>query len=671
MSTNRLLSTVLLALFGLPAACMVPPSPTSTIPSPTNTRVLLAPTGTATAEIVFTDIPSPSPTAEPRTLVLCIGAEPETLFIYGGSMLVMSHVLNAIYDGPIDMVSYEYRPVILEKIPSLADGDARFTQVSVRAGDRIVDASGVVVNLVEGSKIRPPGCRSGDCALDYTQGEVLMDQLSADFTLLTGVRWSDGTPVSADDSVYSFHLALEVRSVYQYASSLGDPVITRTAAYEALDPLSVRWTGLPGYLNPDYSTAFWTPLPEHAWGDYPAGELLEADFARAYPLGYGPYVIDEYRVGSHIRLHKNPYYFRATEGLPKFDALVFRFVGENSVTNLARLTSGECDLIDQDAQMDDLFFELIDLDQQGFLNLEVTPGRVFEHLDFGIRPIEYDDGYQPGIDRPDFFSDVRVRQAIMHCVDRPAINEALYGRKSAIFHSYIPQTHPLFNADGPIYSYSPTMGRELLTQAGWTDLDNDEATPRIAIGIAGVPDGTAFTVNLWTTTATARMQQSEIIVASLRSCGIEVLAEFWPPGEFFADGPGGPVFGRRFDLVTYAWLTGVRPPCEFWITEEIPGLNEKNAATLWEGTNATGYSNPAFDAACKAALDALPGEPDYAASHLLAQEIFMQELPVLPLVARLKLVVTRPDFCGMDLDPTANSEMWNIEEFDIGEVCKK
>jgi len=46
-------------------------------------------------------------------------------------------ILEAIYDGPIDMAGYEYEPVILEKLPSLADGDALIEAATVQAGDRV------------------------------------------------------------------------------------------------------------------------------------------------------------------------------------------------------------------------------------------------------------------------------------------------------------------------------------------------------------------------------------------------------------------------------------------------------------------------------------------------------------------------------------------------------
>jgi peptide/nickel transport system substrate-binding protein len=65
----------------------------------------------------------------------------------------------------------------------------------------------------------------------------------------------------------------------------------------------------------------------------------------------------------------------------------------------------------------------------------------------------------------------------------------------------------------------------------------------------------------------------------------------------------------------------------------------------------------------------IPGQPEYEAAHLEAQKIFSEQLPVVPLYLTIKLAATRPDMCGFIMDPSANSEFWNIEEFDYGEGC--
>ena len=69
------------------------------------------------------------------------------------------------------------------------------------------------------------------------------------------------------------------------------------------------------------------------------------------------------------------------------------------------------------------------------------------------------------------------------------------------------------------------------------------------------------------------------------------------------------------------------------------------------------------------ALSALRGESGYVENHLLAQAIFAEDLPIIPLYMRLKVTAARSDLCGYALDATQNSEIWNIEEFERKENC--
>jgi peptide/nickel transport system substrate-binding protein len=141
---------------------------------------------------------------------------------------------------------------------------------------------------------------------------------------------------------------------------------------------------------------------------------------------------------------------------------------------------------------------------------------------------------------------------------------------------------------------------------------------------------------------------------------------YYPAAEWFANPPEGILFGRRFDLGQYAWLTGVSPPCELWLGgKQIPS-EESN----WGGANETGWDNPEYNAVCNAALATLPGQEGYEEYHLEAQRIFAEELPVVPLYLQLKIAATRPDMCNFIMDPTENSEMWNIEEFDYGDCAE-
>ena len=64
------------------------------------------------------------------------------------------------------------------------------------------------------------------------------------------------------------------------------------------------------------------------------------------------------------------------------------------------------------------------------------PGAAWEHIDFGIEPASYDDGYQPAFDRPDLFGDARLRQAFALCIDRQRIVDTVLDGLSAVPDSY-------------------------------------------------------------------------------------------------------------------------------------------------------------------------------------------------------------------------------------------
>lgn len=627
--------------------------------------VLLAacgPKGTSTptpTSIPISSTPTPTPTP-PRTLTVCLGEEPASLYPFGNLSSAARSILAAIYDGPMDTNSYGYQPVILKKLPSLADGDALISVVSVYVGDEVVDADNLPVTLAPGVRFRPSGCRGDDCAVVYDgKGEIQMDQMVVNFSLLSGLYWSDGMPLTVEDSVYSYDLAT-------YPDTPGSTyLIDRTKVYEAVDEQTVQWWGKPGYLDPTYFTNFWTPYPKHLWSQYTPAELPDTEVAAREPVGWGAYVVEDWVSSDSITLKKNPYYFRAGEGLPKFDTLVFRFI-TTPETAISELIAGKCDLLDASLHLDGQVGILKSFDSQGQLKAIFSTTDVMERFDFGIRPASYDDDYNLDAgDRLDFLGDVRVRQAIAMCLDRQqVVDTVLYGL-TTVPNSYVPADHPLYNPDVKPYPFDVTAASQLLEQAGWRDQDNDPGTPRQARGIADIPAGTPLVLDYWTTGAAQRRQVSEILAGSLAQCGIQVNLQYYDPTELYAQGPDGPLFGRKFDLAEFAMgSTGMEPPCEWFTSAEVP-----SAANHWVGANISGYTSAAYDEACLAAKGSLPGESAYATGYHDSQAISSEELPIVPLYWRLKVAASRLDFCNFSLDPSAASDLWNLEAFDDGEAC--
>lgn len=599
-----------------------------------------------------------SPTPSTRSLTVCLGEEPNTLYPYGNLNSAARSVLSAVYDGPIDVVEYGYEPIILEKIPNLDDGDAQVSPVSVGAGEQVVDSNGSLVALAKGTSIRPSGCRSDDCAIKYDgSSSIQMDQLVVTFSMLEGLTWSDGEPVTADDSVFSYQLASD--------ASGSKYVLDRTAIYEAADDHTLQWWGKPGFIDPNYFMNFWMPLPRHAWDELPTANLAKLEISSKMPIGWGPYVIDKWEAGKKIHLVKNLNYFRADSGLPKFDELIF-LIQPDADSALSALVDGTCDVLDPSLRLDAQVGLLQQMQQNGQAHLLVAQTMNMEWLGFGIVPASYDNGYSTSDrqDRPDFFGDKRMRQALALCLDRQRVVDTVLFGLSQVPDVYLPADHPLHNGNIQTYEFNPAAGNQILQDVGWLDDDNDPTTPRRAANVTRVPVGTSLLFNYYTSTSAQRHQVVDIFIESLGRCGIGLHPIYMKADDFYAQGPSGPLFGRRFDLAAYSiGSNSLEPQCEWFTSSQIPASSNN-----WAGTNVTGYKSSQFDAACRGASLTLPGDPEYSL-HQEAQSIFAADLPAIPLYVRLKIAATRPDFCGFTLDPSSASALNDIELFDYGEGC--
>ena len=615
----------------------------------------------ATAIPADTPIPLPTATPVPTNLTVCLGQEPNTLYPFGGPNTAARSVLAAVDDGPIDMIGYDYQPVILTQLPSIENGDAEIVKTTVQAGGQVMDAGGNLVLLSQGLQVHPAGCRSDDCIVTYDgTSPIEMDQMVVTFRLREDVTWADGTPLTADDSVYAFTIASDASSV------ANTYLLDRTQTYEATDAHTVQWWGKPGFIDPTYFTNFWAPAPKHAWSQFPADQLPAIDIASRTPIGWGPYTIQEWIAGDHITLTKNPYYYRAAEGYPKFDTLTFRFIPDPD-TAISEMVAGRCDILDPSIRLDNHAGLLLEMQKGEQAQAFLTPGMTIEWLGIGTIPATYDDGYDTIYqkDRPDFFSDPHTRQGIAYCLDRQSVvNNVLFGL-TTVPTTYLPVDHPLYDPNIEPLPFDVTTGVSLLEQAGWRDTDNDPSTPLLAVSVKNVKAGTPLLLNYYTTSATQRRQVVDILQKSLAQCGIGLNVQYFSQNDLYAAGPNGALFGRRFDLIEYAMgVNGVEPPCGWFTSSEIPA-----EANSWIGTNVTGYNNPQYDAACRAAQLALPDEQAYIDSYRQTEVLFSSELPAIPLYYRLRVAAARPGICHFDLDPTANP-LWNIEAIASGEACQ-
>jgi peptide/nickel transport system substrate-binding protein len=601
-----------------------------------------------------TESTTPTPAKEVRQLTICTGAEPASLFPFGSLPAPARSILQALYDGPLDQMAFTLQPVILEQVPSLENGGAYFEPVQVSPGDAIIDNAGNLVNLEAGTIYRPSECSSPSCAQVYSgQDTILMDSLVVRFHLLPDIRWSDGVPLGAEDSHFAYQVAQALYPAYR------PQIVNVTQSYRVIDQRIIEWRGLPGSQDPKYAEFFFAPLPKHAWETIPMSELPESETASQSPLGWGPYMFEKWTPGEQIVLSKNPHYFRADEGLPHFDRLVFHFT-DNPQESVQALLAGECQLADETALRGIAGEDLQLLQSNESIATWVTAGGAWEQILFGITSIDPT--------RPALFASAQVRQAIVSCIDRKRISQEVYSGLAVLTDAFVLPDHPLYTSESAQYVFDPQVAASMLTASGWVDHDSNPATPRVASGVPGVPEGTLFEFTYLASDEADRQQAARIVQESLALCGVKANLEFGAAAQIYAGGPEGPVFGRQFDLAQLAWTAFAEVPCSLFTSAEIPGPYPAFPKG-WGGANASGYSNLNFDQACATSLTTLQSSPEFAAGYQQIQLILSEDIPAFPLYLHIRSAAARADLCNFQVEPSNPNSLWNLEELDYGNSC--
>jgi len=129
------------------------------------------------------------------------------------------------------------------------------------------------------------------------------DQSWVIFTLRPEAKFSDGTPVTAEDVVYTHNLFME-----QGLISFREGVARIIQSAEVLDPLRVKFTFVPESAKRDrIDQAGATPVMSKAWFEKTGARLDESRLEMA--LSSGPYVLDRYDINQRIVYRRNPDYW--------------------------------------------------------------------------------------------------------------------------------------------------------------------------------------------------------------------------------------------------------------------------------------------------------------------------------------------------------------------------
>ncbi len=266
--------------------------------------------------------------------------------------------------------------------------------------------------------------------------EVSPDQLTWTFHLRDGVRWHDGSPLTADDVVYSYRRIIDEQLTnvdkFSAVSSVTAPD-PATVVIEVRRPTPNLLTNLGGFKG--------VAIVQRA--------NVESGQIATHPIGTGPFSFAARRSGDSITLKSNPHYW---DGAPPVSGVTFRFISEPT-TALSALQAGEIDWTDSVPPQ-----RVTQLRDDDSLTLAVIPGNDYWYL-------ALNEARQP-------WKDPRVRQAIAYGIDRDAISAATSYRTAATNQLAIPRGSPWFT-DYHRYRHDIEEARTLLHQAGAEPRDLD------------------------------------------------------------------------------------------------------------------------------------------------------------------------------------------------------
>lgn len=270
--------------------------------------------------------------------------------------------------------------------------------------------------------------------------------------------WSDGTPVTADDVVYTaLRLASPVigntAMMYYVFEGVGDDGFVEEGAesidgIQKVDDKTVQFTTkeeMPITTFENSYARYLLTLPKHVIEQYSEEELSTADWFNHPDVVSGPFIVTDFDVDHYISYEANKDYWK---GAPKIDKLNIKIVDGSQL--YAGLQSGEIDITQQ---------TMSDIPQEDYESVEAL-----DNVDvvYGS-PVTNQSVFIQTKNVPD----VKVRQAMLYAIDRQQILEELLNGHGEIVDGFLSSASPFYDDSLTPVSYDPEKAKTLLEEAGW------------------------------------------------------------------------------------------------------------------------------------------------------------------------------------------------------------
>jgi peptide/nickel transport system substrate-binding protein len=480
-------------------------------------------------------------------------------------------------------------------------------------------------------------------------GGVAEDFSSITYNLREGVLWSDGSPFTADDVLFTWEYCTD-----ELTGCAAD--LSKIASVDVIDDVTVRlnFTEPQAYPYGAGFVGYGSVVIQRAQFQECIGEGASACTDQNFaPIGTGPYMVTELKPEDTVSYAYNPNYRGVSEGKPFFGTVTIKGGGDAEASARSVLEIGEADYA---------------------WNLQVAPeillpmeaagnGRVVTSFTVNVEHINLNqtdpDGDPPSefpSQNPILYQNGEFARALSLAINRDALVQVGYGPTGVPTCTIWPGTAISTTANDWCLTQDVDEANAILDGLGYLDTDGD--------GVREAPGYGPLEFDYVTSTNAVRQSNQDLIKVDWEKIGVVANMSNQDASLFF-DGTSASDFSIwKFFTDIQMYTNGSTLPdaagyMHGYHTDEVT-----TAALGWPANNnIVRFSDPEYDEIADKALTLSPTDPEYAALVQQMQEMVVNKGAIIPLIHRGNVSGIANSIEGFG-DPNGwDSEYWNIEEW--------
>lgn len=309
----------------------------------------------------------------------------------------------------------------------------------------------------------------------FADMEYDKDAKTVTVTIPKDAKWDDGEPIDIDDVIFPYYVIgnkdytgirygndfQNIKGMEDYHNGKTDKIegiervddYTVTFHYETFSNSMLQSGGGIGtYIE-----------PEHIFKDIPIKDMIDSEYVRKNPVGFGPFKVEKIIPGESVTLVANEYYYK---GRPKIDKVVLDVVSPDTV--IAEMKAGKYDIAELPADQYETFKDA--------KNFTVT-GNLMNALSYiGFRQGTWDaDKGEVVVDESKVTSNKALRQAMGYAISMEDVANEFYKGLRIPANSMITPNfdESFYNKDLEGFKYDPEKAKQILADAGFKDTNGD------------------------------------------------------------------------------------------------------------------------------------------------------------------------------------------------------